>query len=265
MNGNVGLVDFDLGLDDRQVRDREQHGAGVVHGADHRRFALLDVAARDDAGDRRRRRAPCSGRSCALSRFASSCLMRCSCVLALCSADQQVRRLPRHVVHARARTGRAGSRPALNICSCRFSVSSASFSATFELSICALRLLQLRLRGRRGWLRGSAPCVSRFFASIWSSSWPFVTMSPSRTSSVDDLAHRLRADVHRALRLDLAAGRHDGLEVACLDLLDVDGDARLPLQAQVGVRERRRAPRPRPTPDDHFFFRRHSDPDPIYP
>ena len=50
---DVGLVDLDLGLDDRHVGERQQHGAGVVHRADHRRLALLDVAAGDDAVDRR--------------------------------------------------------------------------------------------------------------------------------------------------------------------------------------------------------------------
>ena len=50
---NVGLVDLDFRLDDRHVGDRQQHGAGVVHRADDDRFPLLDVAARDDAVDRR--------------------------------------------------------------------------------------------------------------------------------------------------------------------------------------------------------------------
>ncbi len=51
--GNVGLVDFDFRFDHRHVGHLEQHGSGVVHGADHRRFTLLDVAAGDDAVDRR--------------------------------------------------------------------------------------------------------------------------------------------------------------------------------------------------------------------
>ena len=50
---DVGFVDFDFGLDDRHVGQRQQHGAGVVHRADHRRFAFLDVAARHDAFDGR--------------------------------------------------------------------------------------------------------------------------------------------------------------------------------------------------------------------
>ena len=47
--GNVGLVDFDLGLDHRHVGHGEQHRAGVVHGADDDVLTLLDVAAGDDA------------------------------------------------------------------------------------------------------------------------------------------------------------------------------------------------------------------------
>ena len=50
---DVGLVDFDLRLDHRHVGDLQQDRAGVVHRADHRRLALLDVPARDDAVDRR--------------------------------------------------------------------------------------------------------------------------------------------------------------------------------------------------------------------
>ena len=50
---NVGFVDLDFGLDDRHVGDRQQHRAGVVHRADDGRLPLLDVPARDDAGDRR--------------------------------------------------------------------------------------------------------------------------------------------------------------------------------------------------------------------
>ena len=50
---DVGLVDLDLGLDHRHVGQRQQHRAGVVHRADDGRFAFLDVAARDDAVDRR--------------------------------------------------------------------------------------------------------------------------------------------------------------------------------------------------------------------
>ena len=50
---DVGFVDLDLRLDDRHVGERQQDGAGVVHRADYRRFALLDVPAGDDAVDRR--------------------------------------------------------------------------------------------------------------------------------------------------------------------------------------------------------------------
>ena len=50
---DVGLVDLDLGLDQRHVGDGQQHRAGVVHRADDRRLALLDVAAGDDAVHRR--------------------------------------------------------------------------------------------------------------------------------------------------------------------------------------------------------------------
>ena len=50
---DVGLVDVDFRLDDRHVGDRQQHRAGVVHRADDDGLAFLDVAARDDAVDRR--------------------------------------------------------------------------------------------------------------------------------------------------------------------------------------------------------------------
>ena len=50
---DVRFVDLDFGLNHRHVGDGQQHGAGVVHRADDRRFAFLDVPARDDAGDRR--------------------------------------------------------------------------------------------------------------------------------------------------------------------------------------------------------------------
>ena len=50
---DVGLVDLDFRFDDRHVGDRQQHRAGVVHRADDDGFALLDVAAGDDAVDRR--------------------------------------------------------------------------------------------------------------------------------------------------------------------------------------------------------------------
>ena len=43
-------------LDDRHVGDRQQHGAGVVHRADHDVLAFLDVAPGDDAVHRRRDR-----------------------------------------------------------------------------------------------------------------------------------------------------------------------------------------------------------------
>ena len=50
---DIGFVDFDLGLDDRHVSQCQQHRAGVVHGADDRGFAFLDVASGDDAVDGR--------------------------------------------------------------------------------------------------------------------------------------------------------------------------------------------------------------------
>ena len=50
--GDVGLVHLDLGLDDRHVRHREQHRAGVVHRPGHRGFPFFDIAAGHDAGDR---------------------------------------------------------------------------------------------------------------------------------------------------------------------------------------------------------------------
>ena len=53
---DVGLVDFDLRLDDRHVGERQQLRAGVVHRADDDVFAFLDVAARDDAVERRQQR-----------------------------------------------------------------------------------------------------------------------------------------------------------------------------------------------------------------
>ena len=55
---------------------------------------------------------------------------------------------------------------------------------------------------------------------------------------VRDPAHRIGADVDEALRLDLARGRHDGLQIPLLDRFDVDDDAVLPLELDVGVGDR---------------------------
>ena len=77
---DVRFVDLDFRLDHRHVGERQQHGAGVVHRADDRGFALLDVAARDDAVDRRLDADLAQVVARALER-ARSCEMRLDCAL----------------------------------------------------------------------------------------------------------------------------------------------------------------------------------------
>ena len=50
---HVGLVDQHFGFHDRKIGDGQEHGAGIVHGADDGHFALLDLQAGDDAVDGR--------------------------------------------------------------------------------------------------------------------------------------------------------------------------------------------------------------------
>ena len=50
---DVGFVDFDFRFDDRHVSNRQQHGARIVHRADDGGVADFDVAAGDDAVERR--------------------------------------------------------------------------------------------------------------------------------------------------------------------------------------------------------------------
>ena len=50
---HVGFVYFDFGLNDAHIGERQQHRAGVVHRADHRGLAFLDVPSGNDAVDRR--------------------------------------------------------------------------------------------------------------------------------------------------------------------------------------------------------------------
>ena len=152
MYGNVRFVDLDLGFDDRQVRNRQQHGAGVVHGADDGRFALFDVPARDDARRSGETMRTLFRSYLALSRFASSCLMRCSCVRTDCSLTMQVGLAHLDVVlGALELLARNAGRP-WPCSSCRCSVSFACCSATLRVLDLRLRLFQLRLRRRQAGL-----------------------------------------------------------------------------------------------------------------
>ena len=67
--------------------------------------------------------------------------------------------------------------------------------------------------------------VRRFRGSISSRNWPLSTRSPSLTARPVTRPIVSALMLTERLRLDLAGGRHDRLEVALLDRLDVDLDA----------------------------------------
>ena len=216
----------------RHVGERQQHRAGVVHRADHRRFAFLDVAARDDAVDRRF--------DADLAQVVAGALERRALLV-----DPALLR--------RRSASRAPAAPTRRPCTSFSAFSSASrvVSCCFQRSCWRARFccacIELHARGldRLPHLRRATPAppaatrlplstrVRSDFGSICSRNWPILTRSPSLTARFDDAARRVGADVDQPLRLDLARRRHDRFEIARLDRVGGDGEALVLLVIEV--------------------------------
>ena len=227
---DVGLVDLDFRLDDRHVGERQQHGAGVVHRADDRGLAFLDVAAGDDAVDRRLDRVPCSDRS-ARSRAshapATSMRLTCSCLISCFS---------------RSCSGRLRR---LDVVLCAFSsasrvVSCCRHRSCWRVSV-LLRLLQLDLRRSRSTacicsidVRCAGPASDAVLPSTRVAQRLRVDLQQELAlldavalvdREVDDPARRVGADLARDASVESCPTPTTiGLEIARLD--DVGGDRR---------------------------------------
>src|SRR5215471_482316 len=233
--GDVGLVDFDLRFDQRHVGDRQQHRARVVHRPDHDRLALFDVAARDDALDRRL--------DADLAQVVLGVLERRLLLLHAIALDFD---LP---------IGRVGLcllylELVLGVVE-RFLRRQPALPELLLARVVVLRRLQRRLaavglhaqllhrRARRRQRGFRLIHLAREVARIdLEQELPPIDALAFLDGEVRHAAHRVGADVDRPLRLDLARRRDDRLQIPLLDGFDVDGDARLTLELEIGEHDR---------------------------
>ncbi len=217
---DVRFVDFDLRLNHGHVRDRQQHGAGIVHRPDDGRFAFLDVPARDDTGDWR------------LDADLAEIELRAGQLRAILSKPDFLRA---HLLLALGEGRLRDSHVVLRAFQ-RFARGELLFPQlllTFQILLCdgqlhtrrldsLTRLFETCLIGLQGGLTALDPRPKR----------PRIDLHQELSQlhavafvdrKIDDPPGRVGADVDEPFRLDLARCRHDGLEIARADGLDGDG------------------------------------------
>ena len=229
---DVGLVHVHFGLDHRHIRDRQQHRAGVVHRADDDCLALFDVAAGDDAGDRRL--------DADLAQVEARALGGRAFLM-----HPQFLRLDLLLLRPQVRL----AHPQIVFCPLeRFTRRQATLPQLLLPTQIVFRLLQrypgaverqaqlfhLRLRRLQRGLGAlhRRPEVARIDLQQELILRDAVALVDGE---VGDAPHRVGADVDRPGRLDLARRGNERFEPALLDRFRIDGDAFAALEVQVGI------------------------------
>ncbi len=232
---HVRLVHFDFSLDDAHVRELEEHGAGVVHRADHGGLALLDVAPRDNAFDGRLHAHFAQVVPRAFERrllHVDAAFLRLDLLLALL----HVRLGDLHVVHGLLE--RLARRQLLL----------PEILLTGEV---LLRLQELRLRRLNRLLDlidGGLSSLERGRAAF---NAPLEQLRVDLQEEladlhaialvhreVDDAARRLRADLDQPFRLNLSGRRDDRVEIAGADHIGRDRQPFVLLEIEVRADDR---------------------------
>ena len=208
---NVRLVDFDLRLNDGHVGERQQHRARIVHGADDGGLALLNIAARDDAVDRRLDAHLAEVVARALEHGTLLCdaaLLRLDLFLALLHVRLRGPHVVHHLVERLARR---------ELLAPEVLLARQVLLGLLQLHFRRLdRLPHLIERLFRRLQRGGVAVDARAqrLRIDLKQELPDLDAIPFVHGEVDDAARRVGRDLHETLGLDFARGRHDGFEVA---------------------------------------------------